>query len=154
MDIYYWDKYLSPQNIKYLYQNNKTISSIIKYINNPSNKLLVLVGNCGSGKSYLIKVIINDIGFSFINIFLSQEECLKKTVINLKKISNSSVIEFYLNKKKISNNNVIVLDELECCNIYDKKQLYKIVPHILNANKANLPFYSTHPIYISHNIIK
>ena len=136
MDIYYWEKYLSPQNIKYLYQNNKTISSIIKYINNPSNKLLVLVGNCGSGKSYLIKVIINDIGFSFVNIFLSQEECLKKTVVNLKKINNSSVIDFYLNKKKISNNNIIVLDELECCNIYDKKYILEIVHYF---TKNNIP---------------
>ena len=55
-----------------------------------------------------------------------------------------------LNKKKVEVAKKKLQGINPNCNIYDKKQLYKIVPHILNANKANLPFYSTHPIYISH----
>ena len=135
MDIDQWNKYLSPQNIKYLYHNKKNIESIIKYIKSPKNKLLVVVGNCGSGKTHIINVITKELKISCTTIYLSQEECFKKMVEKLKKINYSSSINFYLNK---TNNNkiIIVLDEIEYCNIYDKKYVIDVVNFY---TKLNIP---------------
>jgi hypothetical protein len=39
------------------------------------------------------------------------------------------------------------------CNIYNKKELYKYVPHLTNTLNMSLPFFSTHPCYVNYKTI-
>ena len=41
------------------------------------------------------------------------------------------------------------------CNIYDKKELYKYVDHIIHASQIkNKPYFNTHPKYVNYQIMK
>ena len=109
--------------------DNKIKNAIVEFSKNPSNKVLILYGNNGTGKTHLGSSIIRECGGIYIQ---SSMLCVKyDSATSFKaKMSREEILDYYSKCK------MLVIDE--CCKYFVNQELEKfLLSFIVSTRYAN-----------------
>lgn len=134
-----WHESIKPNSTSEILGNYEIIDEMKKYIITKKTGQVILVqGPSGVGKTTAVNLILKELGYRPISIYLSGEHTTKTVDDLIKKCVGSPSILDWGKKIKLA----LVIDELECLQIHHKQLLLKLLqihPHekCLRSKKKN-----------------
>lgn len=128
-------KPIKLNNVSLSFDNNVIFSNITTQIN--SNKKILIIGNNGSGKSSLLKIITEKLKIFSGNITIPKEVVIgyvPQTILNQKNLSGGQTFNKALSQALALQPNILCLDEpTNHLNEKNKQSLIKMLQHYNNT---------------------
>ncbi len=141
------NNYILKKLYKKIYGQDDQLRKILNiFINKENNKVVLLLGGIGVGKSISIKEISKELGIKYINIDMSEYS----NYYNINNLYNGESSLY----NKLDNNSVILFDNIEKCNLSILESILKIIDErkIMDKNISNSFIFLSATSKLSYNI--